>query len=215
MKLEPQSFLRDLHDGWREFVSRTWVWVVVIAASVGNMTSAIYTVLVAVVAKQSLGGPLALSLILGALGVGSLVGGIVALRIRVRRPLLFGSSLLSFLAVPMLLLAAGAPAVVVACGSFLAGTGNMIFNSLWETTLQQHVPPAALSRVSAYDWFGSLAFAPLGLALAGPLSDAIGTSATLVAAAIGSLLMTILCVATPSVRAIESRRTATAAPALS
>jgi hypothetical protein len=50
----------------------------------------------------------------------------------------------------------------------LAGTGNMIFNSLWETSLQQHIPPAALSRVSAHDWFGSLAFHPLRLIIAGP-----------------------------------------------
>ncbi len=41
--------------------------------------------------------------------------------------------------------------------------GNMLFNTLWETTLQQHVPPASLSRVSAYDWFGSLLGQPLGL----------------------------------------------------
>jgi MFS family permease len=205
VKLPPQSFLRDLHDGWREFVSRTWVWIIVLAASVGNMTSAMYTVLVAVVAKESLGGPLALSLILGSLGAGALLGGLVALRIRVRRPLFFACSVVSLVVVPMLLLAAGAPAVVVAAGSFLGGAAGMIFNSLWETTLQQHVPPEALSRVSAYDWFGSLAFAPLGLVIAGPLSDAIGISETLVVAAVASLLLTLLCLATPSVRAIESR----------
>ena len=68
---------------------------------------------------------------------------------------------------------------MVAAGALLAGGGNMIFNSLWETSLQQHIPPAALSRVSAYDWFGSLAFQPLGLVLAGPAAAAIGTSATL------------------------------------
>ena len=46
----------------------------------------------------------------------------------------------------------------------------MVFNTLWETTLQQHIPPASLSRVSAYDWFGSLLCQPLGLALAGPVA---------------------------------------------
>ena len=34
-----------------------------------------------------------------------------------------------------------------------------------EALPQRHVPPAALSRVSAYDWFGSLAFQPLGAAV--------------------------------------------------
>ena len=44
----------------------------------------------------------------------------------------------------------------------------MIFNSLWETTLQRQIPDAALSRVSAYDWFGSLLMQPLGFALVAP-----------------------------------------------
>jgi hypothetical protein len=37
VKLPAQSFITDLHDGWREFSSRTWVWVIVLAASIGNM----------------------------------------------------------------------------------------------------------------------------------------------------------------------------------
>jgi len=65
----------------------------------------------------------------------------------------------------------------------LGGSGSMLFNTLWETTLQRNVPVDVLSRVSAYDWFGSLTFLPLGFAIVGPLSDAIGVSATLWATA--------------------------------
>ena len=36
-----------------------------------------------------------------------------------------------------------------------------------------------LSRVSAYDWFGSFAFAPIGFAIWGPIADAVGTSEAL------------------------------------
>ena len=38
----------------------------------------------------------------------------------------------------------------------------MLGNTVWESTLQAHVPAESLSRVSAYDWFGSLAFSALG-----------------------------------------------------
>jgi predicted MFS family arabinose efflux permease len=201
--LPPQSFLADLHEGWREFVSRTWVWVIVLAASIGNMMSSVFVVLGAVVSKRSLGGPLAWTVILSALALGSIVGGSISLRIHVRRPLFFGSSLLGFLAVPMALLALHAPALLIAAGALIAGGGNMIFNSLWETALQRHIPAAALSRVSAYDWFGSLAFQPLGLIAAGPLAVAIGTSDTLWIGAAGMLAMAALAVATPSVRRLE------------
>jgi predicted MFS family arabinose efflux permease len=204
VKLAAQSFFGDLREGWHEFASRTWVWVIVVAASIGNMMTSVFVVLGALVAKESLGGAGAWAAILTALGAGSLVGGFVSLRIHVRRPLFFGSSLLGFLALPTALLALRAPVLVIALGALLAGGGNMIFNALWETALQQHVPPAALSRVSAYDWFGSMAFAPIGLVVAGPAAAAFGVGATLWVTAIGIVAMAVLVVATPSVRRLEA-----------
>lgn len=204
ISLPPQSFLADLHDGWREFIARTWVWLIVLGASLGNMFTAIFGVLGAVVAKEHLGGAKGWTVILIGLALGSLAGGFLSLRVHFRRPLYAGSALTAFLAVPTALLALHVPAVVVACGTFLAGTGNMVFNSLWETALQRHVAPAALSRVSAYDWFGSLAFQPLGLAIAGPLAAGLGTSTTLWAASAGSVSVAAILVATPSVRALTA-----------
>jgi hypothetical protein len=55
----------------------------------------------------------------------------------------------------------------------------MLGNTIWESALQRHVPRESLSRVSAYDWFGSLAFRPLGLALWGPIGAAAGLSTAL------------------------------------
>jgi MFS family permease len=202
--LPPQSFLRDVREGWHEFASRTWVWVIVLSASIGNMMTAIFVVLGAVIAKTSLGGAGAWAAILASLGLGSLFGGLVSLRIRVRHPLFLASSMGGFLALPMALLALQASAALVAAGALLAGGGNMIFNSLWETSLQQHIPASALSRVSAYDWFGSLAFQPLGLVLAGPAAAAIGISTTLWVATAVTLAMAVLVIATPSVRQLEA-----------
>ena len=179
------------------------MWLIVVGASLGNMVSAVWLVLGAQISKTSLGGPRAWALILAALGVGSLVGGFVALRVRVRHPLYFGGSLLVFLALPSALLALHAPVLIIASGALLAGLGNMVFNSLWETALQRHIPPAALSRVSAYDWFGSLAFAPVGYVIAGPAAVAIGASATLWIGAGAMIVMTAAVVATPSVRRLQ------------
>jgi uncharacterized membrane protein len=179
--------------------------VIVVAASIGNMMTSVLVVLGAVVAKESLGGAGPWAGILASLGAGSMIGGLIALRIRVRHPLFFGSSLLAFLPLPMALLAFRAPVVVIGAGALLAGLGNMVFNSLWETALQQHIPPAALSRVSAYDWFGSMAFQPIGLVVAGPAAAAIGISTALWIAAAGSLVVAALAVATPSIRRLEAR----------
>jgi hypothetical protein len=72
-----------------------------------------------------------------------------------------------------------APAVVTAAGGLLAGGGLVVANNLWETTQQRHVPRELLSRVSSYDWFGSLALVPVGMLVWGPVADQIGVSTAL------------------------------------
>jgi hypothetical protein len=71
---------------------------------------------------------------------------------------------------------------------------------LAERALQRHVPAAVLSRVSAYDWLGSVALVPLGFALAGPLADALGVTAVLWLAAGWNVLGSAVVLAVPSVR---------------
>jgi MFS family permease len=82
-------------------------------------------------------------------------------------------------ALPLLFLASAAPAPVLAGSAFLSGIALMLGLSVWQSTLQRHIPDESLSRVSAYDWFGSFAFYPLGLALWGVLAGAIGIHASL------------------------------------
>jgi hypothetical protein len=81
---------------------------------------------------------------------------------------------------------AGAWGAVLACqggGAVLGGFSLSTFGALWETTLQRNVPSQVLSRVSAYDWLGSLVLLPVGEAAVGPLARVVGSRATLVGAA--------------------------------
>ena len=130
------------------------------------------------VAEQDLGGAAAWGAILAALGVGALAGSLLATRVR-RRPLLLAAFADGLFALPLAFLAATSSVPLLACGAFLAGGGVARAMSLWESTLQRHIPGESLSRVSSYDWFGSLAFYPLGLAIWGPIASAIGAGASL------------------------------------
>jgi hypothetical protein len=76
-------------------------------------------------------------------------------------------------------MAAATSVPLIACGALLSGAGMALAISVWESTLQRHVPAESLSRVSSYDWFGSLAFYPLGLAVWGPVAAIIGVSVSL------------------------------------
>jgi hypothetical protein len=157
------------------------------------------------VAEESLGGAPAWAAIVTAFGVGSVVAGVAALRFKPERPLLVGVSALVLLGLPPALLAVPAPTPLIAAGAFGAGFGLILFNTLFETTVQQHVSAAALSRVSSIDWMLSLGLYPIGLALAGWVAEVIGVGATLTVAAAWALLSTPFVLAVPSVRNLHRR----------
>jgi MFS family permease len=178
------SMLTELAEGWDAFRSRDWLWAVVAQFATFNALSfAPFLVLGALVADTRLGGAGAWGAILACFGGGSIAGGFAATRTRPRRPLVVATLGTATFAIPVALLAVPAPTAVIAAGAAVAGVGLSIFGALWETALQQHVPAEVLSRVSAYDWFGSIAFVPLGYILVGPLSAALGIRLTLILAA--------------------------------
>jgi hypothetical protein len=156
------------------------------------------------VAKQYLGGATSWGIILASLGVGALVGGTVMLRVHPHRPLFVGM-LTSFVwAVPLLAMAVRPSTLLIAIGSFLGGGASSIFNALWNTTVQREIPTEVLSRVSAYDWFGSLACLPIGMAVVGPLANAVGDTSVLVAAALSTVVLTAAVLMVPSVTRLRS-----------
>jgi MFS family permease len=178
-KLPPQHFVRDLIDGWREFTALPWAVAIVAAVAAGSIPWAAWPVLGPKVARDALGGAGAWALISAGIGAGALLGGIGALRFRARRPLVAASAAMLVFPIPLALLALEAPAGVVALAALAGGFATTFFNALWETALQHAVPPHALSRVTAYDWFGSLALNPVGYAAVGPIAVAIGLHTTL------------------------------------
>jgi len=173
------SFIADLRDGWDDFRSRTWLWTTVGSTTLGNMLFAAYFVLGPLVADRELGGAGAWALIASAFGIGLLVGGVVLLHMDPRRPVLVATLAVALYTLPLAFLAIPAAAVVTAGAALLAGAGLAVANNLWETTQQRHVPPELLSRVSSYDWFGSLAAVPVGMLLWGPIAEQIGVSTAL------------------------------------
>jgi MFS family permease len=186
--VETPNILHELAEGWSEFVSRRWLWTIVVGAGFGNMAVAGATsVYGPLVAKISLGGSAAWGVISACEGVGLLVGGLILLRYRPARPLFVGVTVLLVWPLPLLCLASMRSTAVIAAGYLLAGIALELFNASWATALQQHVPLEKLSRVTSYDALGSFVFIPLGLTIAGPVAAAIGlTRALWLAAAVAT-----------------------------
>ncbi len=118
-------------------------------------------------------------LVLASVGVGLLIGSLVALRVRPERPLFVGVIAITMLFPPLALLAIEAAWPVIAASALLAGIGIELFSVFWDTSLQAHVPNDVLARVAAWDAIGSLVLIPAAYAIVGPMSDAIGIDETL------------------------------------
>jgi MFS family permease len=207
------SFLSELRGGWREFTSRTWLWVDGIYSALGNaVILAPVFALGPLVAEESLAGASSWAAIVAAFGLGAVAGGLLSMRIKPERPVFAGVATLSLLALPPALLAGPAPTAAIAAGAFAGGCGLIFFNTLFETTVQEQVPPHALSRVVSIDWMLSLVLYPVGLAASGLVAEVVGVGPTLVGAAVFAVVSTGIVLLVPSVRGVRRRQATIPSP---
>ena len=199
-----RRFVADLRDGWRAFRSSDWLWGGVATMSLWNCVYGVYLVLGPVVADEERGGAATWAAIGTAAGIGAVAGGLLLVRLRPRRPgVLFTAGLLCACG-PALTLATGLPLAVVIASAVVSGAGAIGFNATWESTVQREVPRESLSRVIAYDWFGSLSLGPVGFVIGGLLAEPLGATNVLLGAGIGLVLLPMLLWAIPGVRALRA-----------
>ena len=190
--------LTDLRDGWRAFRSIGWLWRGVLTMSLWNAAWGAYMVLGPVVAEEVA----VWAAISTAFGVGAVAGGLLLVRLRPRRPGLLFSAGLALGSGPALALAAGLPVSVAVAVSAVAGAGLVGFNATWQSVVQREVPRESLSRVTAYDLFGSFALGPVGFVLGGLLAEPLGPTTALLGAGLALAALSGILWSFPSVRSL-------------
>src|SRR5829696_4369507 len=190
---ERRSTVQELREGLDEVRSRAWVWVTVVVFSIALLTTlAPYMTLGPTIAEDEYGTAGIFGLLAAVGGAGTIVGSLIGLRWRPRHPMRAAMGATLPWPVAVIAFAVGIPLPLVIALVAVDGVGVALFAVWWETALAERVPPHALSRVSAYDWMGSLALLPLGYLLAGPAGEAFGATEVLIAgAAIGFLALVI------------------------
>lgn len=196
---EPTHPLRavwiDVRDGVRYMIRTRWLLATLLysALLVLVIMGPIEVLLPFAVRDQTGGGAGAFALALAAFGVGGALGSIVVASLRLPRRYL-----------TLMILAWGlgcAPLVVIGltdqlwimvialfvCGVLFSGA-----TVVWGTLLQRRVPPAMLGRVSSLDFFVSLAFMPISMAIAGPVGELIGIPIAFIAAGAVPVVLAVL-----------------------
>lgn len=204
------TFLEDLRGGFHEVRSRTWIWATILNMAIGNMLMAAYPVLGPLIAKQHYGGAPAWAALNVLWAVGMLIGGTSLLRFKPRYPMRAGVIALLPASMPLVLLGLHAPLYAIAPFQVMSGIGMTMLNALWWTAMQEHVPAAAISRVSSFDWAGTLAVQPIGLALVGPLAAAISAQSAMLVCGIAFAGISASALLVPAITMLPSGRQAQA-----
>ncbi|MGY0231617.1 MFS transporter [Longispora urticae] len=197
------SMLRNLGQGWREFRSRTWMWSVILIWTVYGV--ALFGPLIplgSTLISGRLGAP-AYGWIMSSLGAGTIIGGLIALRLKPARPLAAGAvGMFGFALIP-LTIATHAPLPVLVAGHVGGGMAWAFWSVMWSTSVQTQVSPEVLNRVTAYEIAGSVASIPLGQALAGPVAGAVGAENVLGVSVLVSVVGCVVLLVVPAIRRLR------------
>ncbi|MBR8740720.1 MFS transporter [Nocardiopsis sp. MG754419] len=198
------NVLRDLREGWSEFVARPWVWIIVLQFMVVNAGwSATTAVLGPGIADETFGRT-TWGLVMAANSVGLLAGGVLAARWQPRRALFYGTALVTLQTLPFFVLADPSPMVpLLFAAMFVGGVAVEQFTVAWEVSVQENIPPDRLSRVYSYDALGSFVAMPVGQVAIGPLAETIGPERSILIVAGLTIIATLAAVAAPSVRSLR------------
>ncbi|MGW6536930.1 MFS transporter [Streptomyces sp. NPDC055051] len=196
---------RRLATGWHEFRSRSWLWGVISLWAVYGLFVFGPSLPLGAALLTEQHGATGYGWIASADGLGTIIGGLLGMRVRPRRPLVAGVCAMFFFALNPLAPALGWNFWLTAITGMVAGCGFAFWGVMWATSVQSHIPLAVLSRVSAYDIAGSIMVIPLGRALAGPVAESFGADRVLLFSSAMSFLLlgAMLCV--PAIRGLGRR----------
>jgi len=200
------DFWAELRGGVAEVRRRRWMWTFMPALTAYHLIALpCVLALGPVIADRELGGAGSWAVIVTCFGAGTILGAIVALRLRVERPMLVCT--ICFLAAacqPIIIGFAGSTAAIAGF-ELLAGIGVSAGFTLWETTLGREIPPGSLSRVTSLDWFTTAGAMPLGFAFVAAVAAALGTRPTMLAASLVVLALLCAALAAGDVRRLRTR----------
>jgi predicted MFS family arabinose efflux permease len=209
-----EPFLAGLRRGWDEVRSRTWLtWGLVAMSTYHVFVLPSVFVLGPALAEEQLNGASSWAAIVACFGIGGVLGNVVALRLPLRRPVFTAALALVGASTQAAIIGSGLGTVGIAGLELLAGVCVALFFTLWDLSIQEQIPALAVSRVSAYDFSVSMGLMPLGMAMAGPIANALGLQATLIGMSAVGLVGALAWLAQPSVRRLR-RPTAAVAPPL-
>jgi MFS family permease len=187
----------DMREGVSYMLRTPWLLATLLFASLMVLvTMGPFEVLIPFVVKDRLGGTAAdHALVLAAFGVGGALGSLAMASIQMPRRYLTWMNLTWGVAcLPLVVMGVANAIWVVVVAAFVLGVFFSAPMVIWGTLLQRRVPPDLLGRIASLDFFVSISLMPISMALAGPVSDAIGVGTTFLVAGVTPIVFAAVAV---------------------
>jgi MFS family permease len=191
------SALADMREGFGYMVRTPWLLATLLFASLMILVMmGPLEVLIPFLIKDTLGGgPGDHAWVLAAFGVGGAVGSMAMASFKMpRRYLTLMNLMWGVGCLPFLVIGFATAVWQIVISAFVLGALFSAPMVIWGTLLQRRVPPHMLGRVASLDFFVSVSLMPVSMALAGPVSEAIGLRATFAIAGIAPGVFAIVAV---------------------
>lgn len=181
------SVLGDVREGFGYLVRTPWLLATLLFACLMILAMmGPFEVLVPFLVKDRLGGgPGDHAMVMAAFGIGGAVGSLVMASLRLPRRYLTVMNLgWGVGCLPLVVMGMATEIWMVVVSAFVLGAMFSFPMVIWGTLLQRRVPPHLLGRVASLDFFVSVSLMPVSMALAGPVSEALGLRMTFLIAGI-------------------------------
>lgn len=200
------SFIKDLHDGYRETVRHPWIWVGILSWTFIIISySGIIPILLPWLLKIHFQYPdYIYGLVVSMSGVGAILAGLVAGSVRrwKRRGIIsYGAVAIQGAALLAMSLIHWLPGLMVMMA--VSSAGSMVFAIVHEGILQELVPDEFFGRVISLEVFSASIAQPIGYLLTGLLFKEIGGIRTMILEASMMFVVVILTLWLPSIRHFE------------
>jgi MFS family permease len=191
------SALADVREGWSYMMRTPWLLATLLFASLMILVMmGPLEVLVPFLIKDRLGGgPKDHAWVLAAFGIGGAVGSLTMASFKMpRRYLTFMNVMFGVGCLPLLAMGFSTAVWQLVVSAFVSGALFSAPMVIWGTLLQRRVPAHMLGRVASLDFFVSISLMPVSMALAGPVSAAIGLRMTFAIAGIAPVVFAVVAI---------------------
>lgn len=200
-------FMTEMREGLSVVWENKWVAAMIAMASVQLMiVVGTENVMLPVITKREFGTASVFAIAATLFSLGGVISAVISVKSKPKHPGLVAVVVWGLFAFAPLVLAFESTRLEIYICYFIAGFSVGPWEAFWSTAIQREIKPEFQGRVFGIDYMGSVGLMPLGMAMAGPLTNYFGEQSFLIGAALFHLFICAITLLVPGTKDMKSPR---------